>query len=69
MHEKTKHFDIDVHLVREKVAFGSIRIVKVDSKDQTADVLTKALGYMQHIVMVKKHGMINLLFNKFEEGC
>jgi hypothetical protein len=37
MHEKTKHFDIDVHLVREKVASGLIKTVKVDLKSQTAD--------------------------------
>ncbi|GKB71616.1 ribonuclease H-like domain-containing protein [Tanacetum coccineum] len=36
MHEKTKHFDIDVHLVREKVASGLIKTVKVDTKAQTA---------------------------------
>ncbi|GJR57490.1 ribonuclease H-like domain-containing protein [Tanacetum coccineum] len=34
MHEETKHFDIDVHLVREKVASGLIRTVNVDSKSQ-----------------------------------
>ena len=60
MHEKTKHFDIDVHLVREKVASGLIKTVKVDSKSQTVDVLTKALGSVQHSVMVKNLGMINL---------
>ena len=60
MHEKTKHFDIDVHLIREKVASGLIETVKVDSKKQTADVLTKALGSAQHAVMVKKLGMVNL---------
>ncbi|GJS10156.1 putative RNA-directed DNA polymerase [Tanacetum coccineum] len=44
MHEKTKHFDIDVHLVREKVSSGLIKTVKVDSKNNLADILTKALG-------------------------
>nr|GEV12770.1 ribonuclease H-like domain-containing protein [Tanacetum cinerariifolium] len=34
MHEKTKHFDIDVHLVREKVASGFIKNVMVDTKSQ-----------------------------------
>ncbi|GKA10481.1 ribonuclease H-like domain-containing protein, partial [Tanacetum coccineum] len=29
MHEKTKHFDIDIHLVREKVASGLIKTMKV----------------------------------------
>ena len=60
MHEKTKHFDIDVHLVREKVASGLIKSVHVDSKNQVADVLTKGLGSVQHTFLVKKLGMMNL---------
>lgn len=60
MREKTKHFDIDVHLIREKVASGLIETLKVGSKEQTADVLTKALGSAQHVVMVKKLGIVNL---------
>ncbi|GKG33544.1 hypothetical protein Tco_0433703, partial [Tanacetum coccineum] len=47
MHEKIKHFDIYVHLVREKVSSGLIRTVKVDSKSQVTDILTKALGTYQ----------------------
>lgn len=60
MHEKTKHFDIDVHFIREKISSGLIKTVKVDSKDQTADVLTKALGSVQHSVMVRKLGIVNM---------
>nr|GEU38778.1 ribonuclease H-like domain-containing protein [Tanacetum cinerariifolium] len=60
MHEKTKHFDIDVHIVREKVASGLIKTKKVDSKSQIADILTKALGSAQHAVLTKKLGMVNL---------
>ncbi|GJZ22974.1 hypothetical protein Tco_0560013, partial [Tanacetum coccineum] len=48
MHEKAKHFDIDVHLVREKVASGLIRAVKVDTKSHVVDILTKALRTCQH---------------------
>ncbi|GJS84944.1 hypothetical protein Tco_0751485 [Tanacetum coccineum] len=40
MHEKTKHFDIDVHFIREKVASGLTKTVKVDSENQIADILT-----------------------------
>ncbi|GJX86240.1 ribonuclease H-like domain-containing protein [Tanacetum coccineum] len=60
MHEKTKHFDIDVHLVREKFASGLIIIEKVDLKNQMADILTKALGSAQHTSLTKKLGMVNL---------
>ncbi|GKE38291.1 ribonuclease H-like domain-containing protein, partial [Tanacetum coccineum] len=47
MHEKTKHFDLDVHLVREKVSSGLIKTMKVDSRENVADILTKALGSYQ----------------------
>ncbi|GKD17838.1 ribonuclease H-like domain-containing protein [Tanacetum coccineum] len=60
MHEKTKHFDLYVHFVREKVASGLIKTVKVDTKCQVADIFTKALGSFQHNVLVKSLRMINM---------
>ncbi|GJW38349.1 ribonuclease H-like domain-containing protein [Tanacetum coccineum] len=60
MHEKTKHFDIDVHLIREKVASGLIKPVKVDSEKQIADILTKGLGSMQHMKLCSKLTLNNL---------
>nr|GEV60708.1 protein JINGUBANG-like [Tanacetum cinerariifolium] len=53
VHEKTKHFDIDVHLVKEKVTSGLIRTVKVDYKSQVVDILTKALGTYQHTFLLR----------------
>ncbi|GJR64659.1 hypothetical protein Tco_0010724 [Tanacetum coccineum] len=44
MPKKSKHFDIDAHLVRENVSSMLIINVKVYSKENTADILTKALG-------------------------
>ncbi|GJV09608.1 ribonuclease H-like domain-containing protein [Tanacetum coccineum] len=60
MHEKTKHFDIDVHLVREKVASGLIKTVKVDIKSHIGDILSKALGTYQHSLLLKKLGLLNV---------
>nr|GEY32465.1 ribonuclease H-like domain-containing protein [Tanacetum cinerariifolium] len=54
MHEKTKHFDLDVHFIREKVCSGLIKTVKVESKDNVADILTKALGSFHHGFLTKK---------------
>nr|GEX39396.1 ribonuclease H-like domain-containing protein [Tanacetum cinerariifolium] len=54
MHEKTKHFDLDVHFIREKVCSGLIKTAKVESKDNVADILTKALGSFQHGFLTKK---------------
>ncbi|GKE19463.1 ribonuclease H-like domain-containing protein, partial [Tanacetum coccineum] len=60
MHEKTKHFDINVYLVREKVASGLIKTIKADSKENVTDILTKALRSFQHGYLIKKFGMVNL---------
>nr|GEV49942.1 hypothetical protein [Tanacetum cinerariifolium] len=44
MHEKTKHFELDVHFIREKVCSRLIKTVNIESKDNVVDILTKALG-------------------------
>ncbi|GJV85188.1 ribonuclease H-like domain-containing protein [Tanacetum coccineum] len=54
MHEKTKHFDLDVHIIREKVALGLIKTTKTDFENQIADIFTKALGFPQHSFYSKK---------------
>nr|GEV31552.1 ribonuclease H-like domain-containing protein [Tanacetum cinerariifolium] len=58
MYEKTKHFHLDVYFIREKVCFGLIKTVKVESKDNVADILTKALGSFQHGFLTKKLGHV-----------
>ncbi|GJY31976.1 ribonuclease H-like domain-containing protein [Tanacetum coccineum] len=42
-HEKFKHFEIDVHFVREKVTSGVIRTIKVHTDLQVADIFPSAL--------------------------
>ena len=44
-HSKTKHFKIDLHFIRDKVARGEMEISFVAGRDQIADVLTKPLPY------------------------
>ncbi|GKA29622.1 hypothetical protein Tco_0715867 [Tanacetum coccineum] len=39
-HEKTKHFEIDVHVIREKVQAGIMKTEKVVFADQTSDMLS-----------------------------
>lgn len=59
-HEKTKHFELDVHLVREKVSAGVIKTVKIHTDMQVADIFTKCLGQRQHSLFCKSLGMFDL---------
>ena len=40
-HQRTKHIELDIHFVREKVAIGEVRVMHVPSARQIADVFTK----------------------------
>jgi len=42
-HQRTKHIEIDLHFVREKVAMGAVRVLHVPTTSQFADVFTKGL--------------------------
>ncbi|KAL9234053.1 hypothetical protein vseg_008969 [Gypsophila vaccaria] len=42
-HQRTKHIEIDVHFVREKVAVGQVKVCHVPSRFQYADIFTKGL--------------------------
>ena len=42
-HQRTKHVELDLHFVREKVAIGQVRVLHVPSAHQYADIFTKGL--------------------------
>jgi hypothetical protein len=42
-HQRTKHIEIDLHFVWDKVAAGAIQVLHVPSTSQYADVFTKGL--------------------------
>lgn len=42
-HQRTKHIEMDIHFVREKVARGHVRVLHVPSRYQLADIFTKGL--------------------------
>ncbi|KAK9069506.1 hypothetical protein SSX86_011410 [Deinandra increscens subsp. villosa] len=42
-HQRTKHVEIDIHFVREKVRIGHIRVLHVPAAYQYADIFTKGL--------------------------
>lgn len=55
-HKRTKHIDVKYNFIREKVELGIIKIQYVSSKNQLADILTKALpaqvfGYLRSHIL------------------
>ena len=51
-HARTKHIDVKYHLTREHLQLGTISLQRVPTKENTADVFTKALprdAHAQHI--------------------
>ncbi|XP_019087371.1 PREDICTED: uncharacterized protein LOC109127258 [Camelina sativa] len=58
-HERTKGIEIDCHNVWDAIQAGDIRTQKVHTKEQLADVFTKALGCREFENMVAKLGIWN----------
>ncbi|KAJ0536438.1 putative RNA-directed DNA polymerase [Helianthus annuus] len=59
-HERTKHFELDLHFLREKIASGIIDPQKIASENQIADIFTKGLSVAQHESLCEKLGLYNM---------
>jgi hypothetical protein len=44
-HQRTKHVEIDLHFVREKVAISQVRVLHVPTTSQFIDIFTKGLPF------------------------
>ena len=42
-HERTKHIDVKYHYVRDVVAQGKLKVCKISTHDNPADMLTKSV--------------------------
>ena len=53
-HSRTKHIEIDLHFIRDKVLVGDLKILYVLSAEQIADIMTKPLNSPQFIYLRTK---------------
>ena len=60
LHERSKHIELDYHLIREKVVAGIIKVFYIASTLQVADIFTKTLPPKDFEVNVSKLELWNI---------
>ncbi|KAL1205545.1 Retrovirus-related Pol polyprotein from transposon RE2 [Cardamine amara subsp. amara] len=59
-HERTKHVSKDFHFIRDEIVRGVVAPIHVSTKQQLADILTKALGCKEFNEFLLKLGICDL---------
>lgn len=65
-HERSKHIEAYCHIVRNRVLDGTIKTFYISTRNQLANVFTKALGVDNYLRLIKKLGMINIFASSIE---
>ena len=65
-HERSKHIEANCHVVRNKIIDGTLKTFYVSTKNQLANVFTKALGVENYLRLVTRLGVINIFAHVVE---
>jgi hypothetical protein len=68
LHARTKHIEIDYHYIREKVTAGNLILQYIPTRQQIADVFTKALCKDSFATFCYKLGVHQLILPTLREG-
>jgi hypothetical protein len=59
-HERNKHIDLRYHFIRNCLAEGIVSVTYINTVDQLADILMKALGRVKFQELRARIGMIQI---------
>lgn len=57
LHSRSKHIELDLHFIRDKIATKDLEVRYVPSTDQLADYLTKPLSHSSFTLFRNKLGV------------
>ena len=67
-HSRSKHFEVDYHYIRERVALGLVNVQHIPAMLQLADIFTKSLPRQAFQSLRSKLGVGNLQLPSLREG-
>jgi len=59
-HDRSKHIDVRYHFIRECIEENRVIVESTGTKDQLADILTKALGREQFCELRSRLGVLDV---------